>query len=568
MSVVNLGVDLGGTALRAAYGHGVEAAGHFEVRGKRWPWLLCEPPARPGMAAAFPSLKSRLGITDTVRVEGVAVDPVAVLAAALSEIRDRVVKETDSRLGHTAIGVPARFSSRQRGALLRAAEQAGLPEVSLVSDSIATVIAHAGPEATGTYLVFGMGYTGFELGLVRAARGRYRAMGYDGAASPGGGLFDTRVLQSLLDALAGQRVAIEDQLGGESGWHLLRETAAEIKERSAAGDPRTFLSRIGLRRTSVYFSQEVFDEDIRRVATGSLERAGAVLEEAGLEAEDITALLLTGGSSRMPIMGALAEATGLPVERAGPMSLELGALRYASQLASRSSAVADEAPEPEAEDSPEPAVQAPPLPATLLTSPEEAAAAPDKASGDALDKARQLLQKGRLDEAEKTAREVMTEAEAVLRDIVARRTGAVPEPDPDRAPGPTGDAERLRARARKFFELGEFKEAIHVMHIAWERDDGGSELFAEMVQMHCDAAMTRPTIANFKRQEAWLKCAISHDAGNARIFDLLAERCFLHAQALNRTNRKTEARETLGDALRWNPEHEGAIALLRQLKPR
>lgn len=102
------------------------------------------------------------------------------------------------------------------------------------------------------------------------------------------------------------------------------------------------------------------------------------------------------------------------------------------------------------------------------------------------------------------------------------------------------------------------------MHIAAER--GGPDVFAEMIRMHCDAAMTSTTVANFERQAGRLRYAVGHDAGNGRLFDLLAERCFMHAEALARADRRTEAREAVAEALKWNPDHEKARALGRGLK--
>ncbi|MFC3491937.1 Hsp70 family protein [Glycomyces rhizosphaerae] len=559
-AMVNVGVDLGGTALRAAFGPGGEAAGACEVRGWRWPWLLCEAPGPAGLPVEFPSLKSRLGIAASVRVGDETLDPEGVLAAGLREIRDTAVKATGARLGHTAIGVPARFSSRQRGALLRAAEAAGLPQVSLVSDSIAHVIAHAGTDTTGTYAVFDMGYTGFEIGLVRAVKGRYRALAYDGAAAPGGGFFDARTVASLLEfLLAGYGISPREMLRTEAMRRELRAAAEEIKERSAGGDG-TFDARFGLRHVPIRLSQAVFGKEIGRFAAGAFDRIAYLLEEAGLRNADVTALLLAGGSTRMPVVRDFAAATGLTVTEAEPGSLETGALRYAAQLASRPSVVADAPPEPEAEEIPMPASETPPLPGLLQapTAPEE-----DRTDAGAA-AARRLLRHGRLDDAERAAREAVNEAEQVLQEVIAARSGAVQ--DPDRPPSLSIDSERLQARARRSFKQGEFQEAIHVMHVAAER--GGPEVFAEMIQMHCEAAMTNPTMANFKRQAAWLRCAIGHDAGNVRLFDLLAERCLLHAEALVRIGRKTEARATVEEALKWNPDHDKARALGRELKPR
>jgi tetratricopeptide (TPR) repeat protein len=545
---IDLGIDLGGTALRAAFGPGGAPVGACEIHGWRWPWLLCEAPGPAGLPAEFPSLKSRLGIAATVRVGDEDLVPERVLAAGLREIRETALTAGD-RLGHTAIAVPARFSSRQRGALLRVAEAAGLEPVSLVSDSIAHVIAHAGAATTGTYAVFDMGYTGFELGLVRAVNGRYRAIAYDGAAAPGGGYFDARFAAALLRTLGGMGIRQGDVLHSEAMRRELRDAAAAVKERSSDGD-EAFGIYLGPLHLSVGFPRKDFEDEVRRFTAGAFERLPLLLDEAGLRASDVTSLLLAGGSTRMPVVRGLAAAAGVHITAAEPNALEVGALRYAAQLASHAPVVADAPPGPEGDAVPLPEKQTPPLPGLIQTTTDRSATGPDAA--------RQLLRQGRVSEAERVAREAVRTAEAALREVLDEAA--------DRPPALSGDAERLRARARRLFKQGEYQDAIHVMHVAAEH--GGPEIFAEMIQMHCDAAMTDPTIANFKRQAGWLRCAIGHDAGNARLFDLLATRCFLHAGALNRAGRRAEAREAVKEALRWNPDHDEAMALGRQLKPR
>src|SRR2546430_898298 len=90
---------------------------------------------------------------------------------------------------------------------------------------------------TGTFLVYGMGYEGFELGLVRAVRGRYRVLGYECAAAPGGNTLDAQVLRGRLTVLR-QHGALPDEVRqGESGWRRLRMIAEKVKERLVITGP-------------------------------------------------------------------------------------------------------------------------------------------------------------------------------------------------------------------------------------------------------------------------------------------------------------------------------------------
>jgi hypothetical protein len=564
VAAINLGVDFGSTGLRVAYSRPGEPGRFFALTGAEWPWLLCEPAAEGVLPVSFPSVKSRLGVAgaDVYRVA-----PAEVVTRALDTVRRRVIEETSATIRQTVISVPARYIATQRTALVDAAGEAGLGKVGLVNDSVAAVIGHTGGDHTGTFLVYGMGYSGFELGLVRAVRSRYRVLGYEGASTPDGSTFDEQILGAWLALLREHGISPDAERHGESRWLLLRETAEQVKELLAAGRSVLFPMFIpgpdGNQQLTVHFEQDRFESMARSLIARTLDRANALFEQSGLSRENVEAVLLVGGSTRMPQLHKLASGLGGATVPVGVDVVALGAALHANQLTGRSSSTYEEQPSVAAVEPTEPLREAPPLAATLLTVPgnDPPGGAAEKSG---VDRARQLIKEGRSDDAEDELRRLVSEAQDLLTEIAAARSRqSMSHKRVAAAPGPTG-ADNLLAIASGKVEKGQYQDAINFAHMAWDREPNRPDVFDGMIDIHCAAAMANPTIANFTRDDKWLRCALQHDPSNARVRGLLAERSYLHGKELHQTGRKADATRALEHALTWNPEHQATEELLHR----
>lgn len=550
MAVIHVGVDLGSTGLRAAYAARGEAANVVSVAGAEWPWLLCEPVSGGAVPVLFPSLKSRLGLAAEVTMDGVRVEPADVVAKALDMVRASIVREPGVSVGQAVISVPARFFTAQRTALLAAAADAGLSDVTLVTDSVASVIDQTAGERTGTYLVYGMGYGGHELGLLRAVRGTYRVLGYDGAAAPSGDALDAHVLRSWLTALNRHGVTHDDG----ADWPWLRQLAEQVKWRLAAGESVLFPHAVAAPGgvLHVQFDQSSFNRQVHAMVTATLEHVTTLLDRAELDAAAIDQVVLSGGSTTMPALHDAVAGLGRPVSTTDPAHLARGALRHAQELGRRPVPSYDAPPPERGPRRTEQTTQASPLSATVLTSPADATRT------TALERARRLINEGRTDAARTELRALVTEAQAMLDELDAakhERTGAA-------------TAKELIATARKWLAEGNHRNAIAIAHLAWRKDLHDVDVFEEMLDLHCTAAMTNPTITSFETDDHWLRCALHHDPTNGRIRGLLAERNYLQAKDLLRKDKGPEAKQFLRAALKWSPDHTEATTALRDLTTR
>jgi tetratricopeptide (TPR) repeat protein len=497
MDTVSLGFDFGGTGLGAAWAGPDGAAQAVAVADGQWPWVFRERGAKDGMTA-FPSLKSRLGLVPAVRVGGRDVDPRSVLSRALADVRLRVEAEAGALVGQAVISVPVGYGSAQRTALRECAQAAGLSRLRLVSDSMNAVVAHAGTETSATFLVYAMGYRGFETGLIRAARGRFQALGYAHAPGLGGASFDESLIAVWIkETFPEGAPATWD---GDA-WENLRADAQALRERwtaAAAAHFPLFLPGGSAGGQRLLVVAQPYSEHLRGEVAATVARATGVLRDTSTAADEVDAVLLVGQCTRMWPVRELVAPLGRAVAALPETCLAVGAAHFARLLDS-----------------------APPV--------RDAEASQDRARAPA----------GPGPAAADGTPPVLDDKPPVLDDK------PVPADDKNAAGTPAAFLAEARARAK----TKQYDEAIQLAHEAWRRARPDQlEIFEGMIDIHCAAAESAGS-GDFEEAERWLRCALTHEAGNERARHLLTELSYRCAAALSEAGQHDVAVQVLERAL-------------------
>jgi hypothetical protein len=570
---ISIGLDLGSTGLRTAWPDG---SGRIETHGDSGGGLLLyEQPAANALGVDFPALKGVLGSDASLAVDGQPLRPVEVMSEALNAIRVGVEHETGRRVAQAIVAVPARYATSQRTVLREAALDAGFSDLQLVSDSACAVIGHtAGSDSGSTVLVYSLGYSGLELALVRGKRGHLRALGYEGDVTSGGRLLDQVVLQLWIEAFRQRDLVFDSRAWGPRIWTRLRAQAEATKEQLSGEKQATLDIRVSVpgsgQQAPPVLTRAAFEEAIAPSVAASIERIRALLEQTASTAEDIEAVLLVGGSTRIPfIREAVARELGCVPILAGADEIARGAALHAARLTTGS---------PDAlEDSAGVAAQheRPPRRGPLRPAPRNGRAAARGSSLVAIpagdedeladplptlamleDYARRLAAGGRAGAAGDRLRALVCDAGAVLDKLCAMT--------PDRAAVPRMAAEALD-RAEALLADGSHAAAVAHAHLAWAHAGESPEVFDQMVEIHCRAAMASD---RYEDAVEWLTCAYGHDQSNERVRGLLAERHYVHAKELGDRRRPRDALRAIDAALRWSPDHVLAQELRQALRQR
>lgn len=554
MSGVAIGIDVGSLGLRVAWsgqdGPPVELDDLVPVLDQ--PWLTAElRPTRVGFAA--------------VRQQR---SPAAVhrLVTELAAVRKRVEADSGAEVDRVVLTVPARMESIERRALREAARSAGFTDVHLMNDAIAAVLGEDTAGPARTVLVYSLGYSGFEVGLLRLARRQVRVLHHMAADTPSGAGMDSWIMKAWLSVLGERDLAA---IGGWTGqeWARLRGAAEEMKHQLAAGGhvdrgwpPWSTDQAPALATPTPEMFREFADYEIAATTVQVRE----VLAVAGLTARDIDTVLLVGGCTTLPaVRTMLAEELGSTARPTGPNHLARGAAVYGAQL--RRTGAAEDAELIDATDRPhEPADLALPAPAGARGTPPVAAA-------DPLADARRLWADGRPDEARTVLTSLIEQARALLQEI--GEAAPVAEADTEALlPESTAEA-RARARrainrAANALKKGRLADAVNESHQAWDLARDLDDVFQQMIDVHLGAARAAATPDRFADAQRWLLCARTHARFNEEVADYLLERTLTQARHHHDRGNTAEAVALLEECTHLNPDHPGVHDFRAELAAR
>jgi len=583
MKPLHIGIDLGSMGLRVAYA----TEGSEAVSLERGPvddagWLFCERSPASRLGVSFPSLKSRLGASAQLWNEDGPSAPSQTLTKALAQTKRSVEEQTGRPVAQAVICVPALYPTSQREALHDAALAAGFAAAHLINDSVGAVAAYtADRPSPATVLVFGAGYHGFELGLTRVVKGHVRALAYEGGSMAGADI-DQFVLEGLLHAIAASGWGLREGQWDAEQWMSVRAAAQTVKERLGTTElaefPLGIISRSG-KALQVNFLRQDFEQVVREAFLPAVRLVEDLLQKAGMSRTELDAVVLTGGTTRIPALRSLlAEAVGCAPVVAPPTSLAVGAALQAAGLSSEPGPVlfetervvdTREAKVPAADgvalratvaftESP-PASAAFPAPAALTA--EQATSMPALLAPGSLKRhIGQLVKAGEVERARTELSELIREAQGVLGDLPDSRQPAALGPT-----SPTYRSQLALSKARSCLERRQFAMAVSESHYAWKLGPDDPDVLDKMIDIHCEAATASSAPEQYEDAIRWLQCALGHDESNARTRSLLAERHYLQAHELHRRGQTKAALQVIEDCLRWSPDHPGAVELQRSL---
>ena len=224
--------------------------------------------------------------------------PVEVSAEILRTLRLRAEAALGGELVGAVITVPAYFDDAQRQATKDAARLAGLDVLRLLNEPTAAAIAYGLDHASeGVYAVYDLGGGTFDISILRLTRGVFEVIATGGDTALGGDDFDRRLADYF----------VRENALGELAPHDLRRVlmaARRCKEQlSLQGEDliEADISARGRLATSVTAGQ------FRAISSDLLERTldavRRVLRDSGLSINDVTGVVLVGGSTRMPQVG-------------------------------------------------------------------------------------------------------------------------------------------------------------------------------------------------------------------------------------------------------------------------
>ncbi|MEN8641898.1 Fe-S protein assembly chaperone HscA [Pseudomonas sichuanensis] len=217
--------------------------------------------------------------------------PVEVSADILKVLRTRAEETLGGELVGAVITVPAYFDDAQRQATKDAAKLAGLNVLRLLNEPTAAAVAYGlDQNAEGVVAIFDLGGGTFDISILRLTAGVFEVLATGGDTALGGDDFDHAIAGWIIEQ-AGLSADLDP-----ATQRLLLQTACAAKEALTDAD----VVRVQHAAWQGELTRAAFDAMIEPMIARSLKACRRAVRDSGIELEEVGAVVMVGGSTRVP----------------------------------------------------------------------------------------------------------------------------------------------------------------------------------------------------------------------------------------------------------------------------
>src|SRR5215469_2899630 len=204
---------------------------------------------------------------------------------------------TGEPVERVVVTVPAYFNDGQRQATKDAGRLAGLEVLRLVNEPTAASLAYGLHAMTaGRVAVFDFGGGTFDISILNVKEGILEVLATSGDTHLGGDDIDLAVVNLMLEQVPGS-------LRHDRQVWTTACLVAEASKKRLSGEPQVELEmRLPQGAVSRRLSREELESLAEPFVTRTIDCCVRALRDAGLAQSDIDAVVLVGGSTRMPLV--------------------------------------------------------------------------------------------------------------------------------------------------------------------------------------------------------------------------------------------------------------------------
>ncbi len=275
------------------------------------------------------------------RIDGKPYTPIDIAAFILKKMIS-AAQEQIGPIEQAVITVPAQFSDYQRHATIEAGHRAGLQKVDIINEPVAAALCYVlGTEGLWfseladeqRIMVYDLGGGTFDLSLVKYQKNEVSVVASAGDLDLGG-IDWNKALELAIAKQFFKEFGTDPHESPESRQFLALEV--EQAKRSLTVRPRAALTcQHGGHRKTYQVEQIQFEKLTQHLVQHTVKITQKMLKDKGMGWAHVDAVLLTGGSSRMPmIKNAIKKISGTtPNKMLSPdQSIAHGATYYAGML--------------------------------------------------------------------------------------------------------------------------------------------------------------------------------------------------------------------------------------------
>ncbi len=229
-----------------------------------------------------------------IQTESVAVSAIEVSAEILKTLKVRAELTLGDKLIGAVITVPAYFDDAQRQATKDAAKLAGLNILRLLNEPTAAAVAYGLDKASdGVIAVYDLGGGTFDISILRVTKGVFEVLATAGDTALGGDDFDHAIAEWVLEELDLTSNA------DKSFTNQVLHAACVAKQTLTKEQTTTIELDNNGTALSIELSREQLNTLIDPLIKKTLMPCRRALRDADVELEEINAVVMVGGSTRV-----------------------------------------------------------------------------------------------------------------------------------------------------------------------------------------------------------------------------------------------------------------------------
>ena len=233
-------------------------------------------------------------------LHGRQVTPPEVSAVILRTLRERAEVALQEPVQKVVITVPAYFNDSQRQATKDAGRLAGLEVVRLLNEPTAASLAYRlDKKEEGLIAVYDLGGGTFDISILRLHTGIFEVLSTNGNTRLGGDDIDQRIAERFLLVSLPEVQQHDPHIASRA-----RQVAEEAKR--LLSDTETITLSFEMPEHRIHVSRTLtrgeLEAAVNDIVAHSLVPCRQALKDAGLEPREIEAVVMVGGSTRMPLV--------------------------------------------------------------------------------------------------------------------------------------------------------------------------------------------------------------------------------------------------------------------------
>jgi molecular chaperone DnaK (HSP70) len=282
------------------------------------------------------SIKRSMGTDKKIRLNNKDYTPAEISSFIIKKILQTTEEEMGQKYTKCVVTVPAYFNEKQREDTAEAVKLAGLEVLRILNEPTAAAVSYgADKDEDLVYAVYDLGGGTFDVSVMENSEGLIEVLSTMGDNFLGGDDFDKKLSNLILEK-SGLKIQLTKQLEVKL-LQIAQDTKVQLTNAETLNIDEKFFAKVDNKalHLEVEITKGEFEALIEEDISKTIDLLLEAIEDSSHEVEEIDSIILTGGSSRIPLISRmiLERIDKLPILIEDPdKSVSIGAIIQAAMI--------------------------------------------------------------------------------------------------------------------------------------------------------------------------------------------------------------------------------------------